>query len=189
MRNLLFILISFLLIVNFLIFLVRASVTVQGTALYYYSGNKVDGNVTVIPVENPGNKTTTNFTDGKWSVNFDMITDDVQSLTFIIDNEGKIGYSQVKLDNDNPKEITGCVVQDISLSGYAVDIDTGNQINSGNVRVSVVDTVYTNITSFSGEWSIDLHPCLISGKIYTLHILISDNSGRTGEMFENYPAR
>jgi len=143
----------------------------------------------VIPVENPENKTTTNFTNGEWSVNFDMITDDVQYLTFIINDDEKIGYSQVTLDNNNPKQITNCVVQNISLSGYAVDINTGNQINYGNVRVSVVDTIYTNITSFSGSWSIDLHPCLISGKIYTLHILVSDNSGRSGEMFENYPAK
>jgi len=177
------------LIINFLIFLVKASVIVHGNVLYYYSGNKVDGNVTVIPVENPENKTTTNFTNGEWSINFDMITDDVQYLTFIINDNGKIGYSQVTIDNNNPKQITNCVVQNISLSGYAVDINSGNQINSGNVRVSVVDTVYTNITSFSGSWSIDLHPCLIIGKIYTLHILVSDNSGRTGEMFENYPAK
>jgi len=189
MRNLIFVLIGFLFIVNFLIFLVRASVTVHGNALYYYSGDKVDGNVTVIPVENPEKKTTTNFTNGEWSINFDMIKNDVQYLTFIINDDGKIGYSQVTLNNDNPKKITNCVVQNISLSGYAVDISIGNQINSGNVRVSVVDTVYTNITSFSGSWSIDLYPCLISGKIYTLHILVSDNSGKTGEMFESYPAK
>ena len=161
----------------------------EGTALYYYTGEKVNGKVTAIPLENPENKTSAIFTEGEWSMNFDMIVKDVEYLTFIIDGNGKIGYSQVKLDNDNPKKITDCVVQNISLSGNAVDINTGKQINSGNVRLSVIDTVYTNITSFSGSWNIDLHPCLISGKIYTLHILISDNSGKTGEMFENYPAK
>lgn len=188
MRKLIFGLIGFLLIVNFLMFLVKA-VNVHGTALYYYNGNKVDGDVTVIPVENPENKTTTNFVNGEWSANFNMITNHVQYLTFIINDDGKIGYSQVKLDNDNPRKITDCVVQNISLSGYAVDINSGNKINSGSVRLSVVDTIYTNITFFSGDWSIDLHPCLFSGKIYTLHILISDNSGKTGEMFESYPAK
>jgi len=188
MRNLLFVLISFLLIANFLIFIVSAAVTVHGTALYYFSGNEVDGNVTVIPTENPKNKTTTNFTNGEWSVNFDMITDDVETLTFVINDDGKLGYSQVKLDNRDPKKITDCAIQNISLSGYAVDVNAGNQISSGTVRIFVLGTAYTNVTSFTDTWSIDLHPCLISGKIYTLHILVSD-TGKIGEMFYNYPAR
>ena len=188
MSRLILTIVSFFLLVVFILYSVSA-ITVHGTALCYYNGGKVDGNVTVIPVENPENKTTTNFTNGEWSISFDMITKDVEYLTFIIDDNEKIGYTQVKLDNDNPKKITDCVVQNISLSGYAVDVNTGNQINSGNVRVSVVDTDYTNVTFFSGAWSIDLHPCLISGKIYTLHILVSDNSGKTGEMFESYHAR
>ncbi len=165
------------------------AVHVDGVSLYYYTGEKFDGNVTIIPVENPKNKTTVNFTDGQWSIDFDMITEDVQYLTFIIDDNEKIGYTQVKLDNDNPRKTTGCSIQNISVSGYAVNVNSGNPITSGNVRVSILDTDYTNITSFSGEWNIDFHPCLISGKIYTLYILISDNTGKTGEMFQTYPAR
>jgi len=164
-------------------------VSVHGTSLDYYTGEKIDGKVTVIPVEDPANKATVNFNNGQWLISFDMITEDVQYITFITDGNEKIGYTQLKLQNANPRKISTCSMQDISLSGYGVDVNTGNQINSGNVRVSIVDTDYTNITSFAGNWGIDLHPCLISGKVYTLHILISDNSGRTGEMFESYPAR
>ena len=165
------------------------AIHVDGISQYYYTGERFDGNVTVIPVENPTNKTTTNFTNGQWSIDFDMITKDVQYITFIVDDNEKIGYTQVKLDNDNPAKVTVCSNQNISLSGYAVDVNTGDSITSGNVRVSILDTDYTNTTSYSGEWNIDFHPCLISGKIYTLYILISDNTGKTGEMFQSYPAR
>jgi len=162
---------------------------VDGVSLMYYTGKKFNGNVTIIPIENPENKTTTSFTNGQWSIDFDMITEDVQYLTFIIDDNEKIGYTQVKLNNDNPRKIGGCSIQNISLSGYTVDVNNGNPITSGNVRASIVDTDYTNTTSFSGEWNIDFHPCLISGKIYTLHILMSDNTGKVGEMFQSYPAK
>jgi len=163
----------------------------NGIALYYYTGERVNGNVTVIPVENPENKINpTAFTNGEWSVDFNMSTDDVLYLTYIIDDNEKIGYTQLKLDNDNPSTAgLDCTTQNISLSGYSVDVDSGEPSTSGNVRVSVLDTDYMNTTSFSGTWSIDFHPCLISGKIYTLQILISDNTGERGEIIQKYPAK
>ncbi len=165
------------------------AIHVDGVSLYFYTGEKFNGNVTIIPVENAANKTISNFSNSQWSVDFDMIVTDVEYLTFIIDDNQRIGFTQVKLDNDNPKKITQCSIQNISMSGYAVDSNTGNPINSGNIRVSVLNSDFTKTTSFSGEWNIDFNPCLISGKIYTLHILISDNTGKTGEIFQNYPAR
>lgn len=177
---------SFLMIFSYL---VKASVVTKGTALYYYTGQRVDGNVTAIPVENSANKTNTTFTNGEWSIDFNK-TDHVQYLTFIIDDNEKIGYIQVKLDNDNPSTATlNCTTQNISLSGYSVNVDNGNPITSGDVKASILDTDYTNTTSFSGTWSIDFHPCLVSGKIYTLQILISDDSGNRGVMLQKYPAR
>lgn len=162
----------------------------NGVALYYYTGERVNGNVTVIPVENSANKTNTNVTNGEWSLDFNMTTDDVQYLSFIIDDNEKIGYNELKLDNDNPSTATlNCTTQNISLSGYSVGVDTGNTITSGNVKVSALDTKYINTTSFSGTWSIDFYPCLISGKIYTLQILVSDNTGKRGEILQKYPAK
>jgi len=177
------------LISSLLLLALTYAVHVDGVSLYYYTGEKVDGNVTIVPVENSANKTMANFTNGKWSIDFDMITEDVEYLTFIADDNVKIGYTQIKLDNDNPAKVPGCSIQNISLSGYAIDVNNGNPITSGNVRVSIVETGYMNTTSFYGEWNIDFHPCLISGNIYTLYILISDNTGKTGEMFQSYPAR
>lgn len=186
-KKLLLMILSFLMISGYL---VKASFVTQGTALYYYTGERVDGNVTVIPVENPENKTNTTFTNGEWSLDFDMITSDVLYLTFIIDDNEKIGYNQLKLDNNNPNTAAlNCTTQNISLSGYSLDVNSGSPITSGNVRVSALDTDYTNTTSFSGTWGIDFYPCLISGKIYTLQILVSDNTGKRGEILQKYPAR
>jgi hypothetical protein len=172
-----------------LLFSLVYAIHIDGTSLNYFTGENVNGNLTIIPVENPENKTKTSFTNGQWSVDFDMIIEDVEYLTFIVDNNEKIGYIQVKLDNDNPKKITGCSYQNISVSGYSVDIDSGDSITSGNVKISILDTDYVNTASFSGEWNIDFHPCLTSGKIYTIYILISDNTGKNGEIFQTYPAR
>jgi len=173
---------------NLIIKIVPLNVHVEGIALYYYTGGRADGTVTVIPVEDYANKVTESFTNGQWSIDFYMETEDVQYLTFIIDDDENIGYNEFKLNNDVTASLT-CSVQNISLSGYSVDLISGDTITSGNVRVSALDTDYTNTTSFTGTWSIDFHPCLIPGKIYTLQTLVSDNTGKRGEIFQKYPAR
>lgn len=176
-------------LISFILFITLAyAMHVDGISLDYYNGEMVDGNVTIIPVENPQNKTTKSFTDGEWSVDFDMITEDVEYVTFITNANGKIGYTQVRLGS-NPRKKLQCSVQNISLSGYSAYVDTGNSVTSGSVTISILDTDYTDTTSFSGEWSIDFHPCLISGKIYILQILVSDYNGNKGEYFQEYPAR
>jgi len=161
----------------------------EGRAFNYYTGEKINGNVIVIPMGNIENKVNSTFSNGEWVIDFN-VDPDVQYLTFIIDDDEKIGYTQIKLGVENPStEKLNCTIQNISLSGYSVYANTGNPITSGKVRVSVQDTQYTNITSFSGTWNIDFHPCLISGKIYILYVLISDDTGKTGEIFQAYPAR
>jgi len=163
-------------------------VRVEGTALYYYTGERVNGNVTVIPVESPNDKDTSAVLNGEWSVNFNMETGNLQYITIIVDDNQKIGYNEIKIDNPVATSLS-CSIQDISLSGYSIYLDSGNFINSGKIKVSVLDTDYTNTTNFTGTWDIDFHPCLIPGKIYTLQILISDDTGKKGEFFQKYPAR
>jgi len=82
-----------------------------------------------------------------------------------------------------------CTTQSISVLGYSLDV-SGSVTTSGNVRISVLGTDYTSTTTFTGQtWSIDFHPCLIPGQIYTLQILVSDNTGRRGEILQKYPAK
>jgi len=164
------------------------NIQIRGIALYYYTGQRVNGNVTVIPVESPNDKETSTVSNGEWSVDFRMDTENIQHFTVIIDDNQKIGYNELKLDNSVTASLS-CSAQDISLSGYSVGLNSENSITSGNVKVSILYTDYTNTTTFSGNWNIDLHPCLIPGKIYTLQVLISDNTGKRGEMFQKYPAR
>ncbi|MCX6821771.1 MAG: hypothetical protein NTW30_03255, partial [Candidatus Aenigmarchaeota archaeon] len=164
------------------------NIQIKGIALYYYTGERVNGNVTVIPVENPADKETSTVSNGEWYTNFNMDTENLQYLTVIIDDNQKIGYNELKLDN--PVTVTlNCSVQNIYFSGYSIDLNSGNTIASGSVRVSILDTDYTNTTNFTGNWNINLHPCLPSGKIYTIQILISDNTGKRGEFLQKYPAR
>ncbi len=162
----------------------------KGIALYYYTGERINGNITFIPVETPEDKTSTDVTNGEWSLDSDFTAADVLHLTFIVDDDEKIGYNELKLDNDNPSTARlNCSTQNISVSGYSVDVGSGNPITSGNVKISALDTDYTNTTSFSGTWSIDFHPCLVSGRIYTIQILVSDNTGERGVLLQKYPAR
>lgn len=91
----------------------------------------------------------------------------------------KKGYNEMKFTTSSVATLN-CTTQNISLSGYSLDV-SGSGTTSGNVRISVLGTDYTNTTTLIGEtWSIDFHPCLISGQVYTLQILISDNTGRRG---------
>jgi len=122
-------------------------------------------------------------------MNLNMKAEDVEHLTFIVKSQEKIGYNQMKLITTSSVKVS-CTTQNISVSGYSVDAGSGNSITSGNVRISVLGTDYTNTTAITGEtWSIDFHPCLISGEVYTLQILISNNTGKRGEILQKYPAK
>ena len=163
------------------------NVRVKGIALYYYTGERVNGNVTVIPVETPNDKENSTVSNGEWTVDLNTNTENIQ-FTIIIDDNQKVGYNEIKLNTPTATRLN-CSVQNIFLSGYAVDIDSGNTITSGNVRISVLDTEYTNTTTFTGIWSIDLYPCLIPGKTYSLYVIVSANTGKRGEYLQKYPAR
>jgi hypothetical protein len=163
-------------------------VNASGTALYYYTGQRVSGNITAVPLENPENKYTTTVTNGEWTMGFDMLSEGVEHLMFVVESVEKKEYNQMKLPTPSSAKLN-CTTQNISLSGYSVNV-AGKPISSGNIRVSVLGTDYTNTTTFSGgTWSIDFHPCLISGQVYTLQILVSDNTGKRGEILQKYPAK
>jgi hypothetical protein len=163
-------------------------VTASGIALDYYTGQRINGNITAIPLENPENKYTSTVTNGEWTMGFDMLSEGIEHLMFVVESTEKKGYNQLKLPTPSTAKLN-CTTQNISLSGYSVDASSGSTIASGNVRVSILDTDYTYTAPFTGTWSIDLHPCLISGQIYTLQILISDNTGKRGEILQKYPAK
>jgi len=167
---------------------IPTNVQVHGMALDYYTGERINGNITVIPLENPENKTTAAVVNGEWSVNLNMKTEDVENLMFVVESANKKGYNQLMLTT--PSSIKpNCTIQNISISGYSLDV-SGGEISSGNVIVSVLDTDYSYTNAFSGgTWSIDLHPCLISGQVYTLQVLVSDNTGKRGEIIQKYPAK
>jgi len=164
------------------------TVNITGYARYFDSGNDVTGNITTIFIESE-NKSASTFSSGDFYYNLTNIdADNSNYLTVIVDDNQKIGYTQLKIHNENLTE-PSCTIQNISLTGHAIDKNTGNNIISGNVIVSILDSSYTNTTSFSSStWSIDFHPCLISGNIYTLQILIT-NSTSKGVILMKYPAR
>jgi hypothetical protein len=164
------------------------TVNVAGVALNYFTGRRVNGNITLIPLEDPESKNTTAVVNGEWSMSLDMTAENVENLMFVVEGGEEKGYNQMKLPTPSSVKLN-CTTQNISLSGYSVDVDSGSSITSGNVRASVLDTDYTYTTSFTGTWSVDLHPCLVSGQIYTLQILVSDNTGKRGEILQKYPAK
>jgi hypothetical protein len=165
-----------------------ANVHIQGIAQYYFSGERVDGYALVIPVETPSDKEIFTVSNGEWSADLNIEAEDVQHLTVIIYDDNNIGFNEIRTDPAGSSSLS-CSQQHISLSGHSVDISSGDAITSGNVRVSALGTDYTNTTTFTGPWSIEFYPCLIPGRIYTIHTLISDNTGKRGEYFHKYPAR
>jgi hypothetical protein len=163
-------------------------VNASGIALDYYTGQRINGNITAIPLENPENKKSAIVTNGEWSMSFDILAEDVEHLVFVVEDDQKKGYNLMKLPTPSSARLN-CTTQNISLSGFSVDAGTGSVITSGSVKLSVLGTDYTNTTSFTGTWNIGLHPCLIPGQVYTLQILVSDNTGKRGEILQKYPAK
>jgi len=164
------------------------TVNITGYARYFDTGNDVTGNITAIFLE-AENKSSSTFSSADFYYNLTNVdSDNSNYITIIIDENEKIGYTQLKI-HDEILTDPSCTIQNISLTGHVIDKNSGDNIVSGNVIVSILDTSYTNTTAFSSAtWSTDFHPCLVSGEIYTLQIMIS-NSTSKGITLMKYPAK
>ncbi len=167
-------------------------VRINGTSFYFYNGSKINlGNVTAITVEKQ-EKSIGLINNGDWSLVFSACTEESEFIGLkVSDNLKVVGFYQLKIVTDNPSTATvACTVQNVSLSGYGIDADNGSLITGGVVKASISDTAYINSTTFTGSnWSIDLYPCLTSGKYYTLHIILSNAGGtKAGEYSTSYLA-
>ncbi len=68
---------------------------------------------------------------------------------------------------------TACSFRNYSVSGWAFDSESGATINSGTVKLTVVETGDTYESSFTnGYFSIEPQFCLTPGKIYNFVLLI-----------------
>ncbi|MHA1614990.1 MAG: hypothetical protein ACTSYJ_09110, partial [Candidatus Thorarchaeota archaeon] len=90
-----------------------STINVSGIALDYYTGKKINGNITAIPLENPENKKTSIITNGEWSMSLDVLK--VEHLTFVVESTEKKGYNELKLPTPSEAELN-CRAQNISLS-------------------------------------------------------------------------
>ena len=77
--------------------------------------------------------------------------------------------------------LQGCTQQTISLSGIALDFDTGNRIESGTAKIIIKENGDENTVDFTnGTWIMTFSSCLLSGTQHTAIIQITDSStGKT----------
>jgi len=163
------------------------NIIIHGMALNYYTGERINGKINFVPLES-SYRFSSPIYDGLWTLYAHIDLSNVSLFTLIVEDEKKKGYSEVKIGR--PKVSTlECTLQNIQLSGYLIDLETGNPINSGTVRVSILETGYVKSSNFSGHWNVTMNPCLVPGKIYTLRVLVSDHTGKKGEFIQKYPAK
>lgn len=158
---------------------------IEGKSLYYYTGEKVNGDVTLVPLGSPY-RYSSPVQDGEWVIKAFIDPNYMNFLTLIVSDDEKIGYNNIKLARG--ETLSSCSLKELSISGFAVD--EGRLIDSGTVEAKVLETSYRNSSSFSGEWSLTLKPCLVSGKVYTIEIVVTDDSGKKrGEFVLEYPVK
>jgi len=82
--------------------------------------------------------------------------------------------------------LSGCVNKTVSLSGTALDYQTGLPINSGTVKIYIKENGDESSTSFTnGQWTAAFASCLLPGIRHVATVQIVDSAtGRTswGEM-------
>jgi hypothetical protein len=167
--------------------IVVINIIIHGNALYYYTGEKVNGNITFISSESSYSFTSPVY-DGIWGLHTHTDLTNITQFILIVEDNSKKGYNEIKIAN--PIVSTpSCSAQTIQLTGYAVDANTGNFITSGTIKATIPETGYTTSSALSSYWNITMFPCLVSGEIYTLHVLISDYAGKRGEFLQKYPAK
>ena len=163
------------------------NIIIHGMALNYYTGERINGEINFVPLES-SYRFSSPIYDGVWTLYAHTDLSNVSHFTLIVEDDKKKGYSEVKIGRSKISTLE-CSLQNIQLSGYLIDLETNNPINSGTVRVSILETGYVKSSNFSGHWNITMNPCLVPGKIYTLRVLVSDHTGKKGEFIQKYPAK
>jgi len=167
--------------------------TIKGFVIDFMSGSLIsDGNVTAI-VKETGEKNSTNFYNGHFEINLSSILDYTQNrftIGLFINSSDKTGYSQLRIGSgSNAEQTQTCSRKQWFFKGNAIDSQTGNTIDNGQITISIKDTNEINSTNFyNGAWSIILSPCLISGEIYRFQFYI-EGSNKKGYMFLNQVAK
>ncbi|MEM5879541.1 MAG: hypothetical protein QXU74_03560, partial [Candidatus Aenigmatarchaeota archaeon] len=84
-------------------------------------------------------------------------------------------------------QATSCIERTIGVSGVAIESSTGDPIPSGSISISILDTRYTNSTTFTGgSYNISLKVCLEQNKRYIVRVAVRSDTGKTGLYFFNY---
>ncbi|MBI4894766.1 MAG: hypothetical protein HY833_03455 [Candidatus Aenigmarchaeota archaeon] len=165
---------------------VLSTIEITARSLYSLTGLQMTSGIATATILETGDSGSATISGAQWSIPIYSRTDlNNTGFTlgiFVNDTNGKSGYfvSRIFGSSSLPPQTT-CAAQKWRLTGTVTDPASGSFSSSGTVRVEVEGTQNTNSTAFSnGFWDISLEPCLVSGKVYTFNVLLSDAAGRNG---------
>ena len=113
--------------------------------------------------------------------NFFLVFNLSQPGTYLAELQANYLISSINLTKsfEVKREYERCVLRSLSLSGKAIDWDTGKPIESGTVVIVIKekgDVFSGNI--HKGRWQLNFTSCLVPGKDYTLQIILKTSTGK-----------
>jgi hypothetical protein len=165
--------------------------SVKGNAYDASSGSPVSSATGTAIIKQSGEKNIGTVTNGAYLITLSTCLNSNQTkfdIGLIFSTGVKKGFSQITIGNGPfATQAQQCSTNQLHFSGTAIDVSSGNVINSGTINVNAKGTIsYSNTTTFSnGSWDIYISPCLVSGASYQFNFIITSSDGRQSNLILN----
>ncbi|MFN6992252.1 MAG: hypothetical protein ACK4MM_05975 [Fervidobacterium sp.] len=183
------ILIIISLIVLSIPFALAAVLNFHGLSYSFLTGQRINGTVTFISVEEPENNVSADVINGNWDLQVQYDGNKTQHILIIVNDTKNLGYNHFIVRASHPVSQQVCSFRTITFENFFFDIADGNMLTP-ELTVEIEGTQYKNIRLNGGQQSNNITVCLIAGKIYKINIYASDTTGKkSGTYSILYPFR
>lgn len=169
-------------------FTLAAVLNFQGMSYNFFTGQRINGTVTFVSLEEPERNVSVSVVNGNWNLQTQYDGNKTQHILIIVNDTKSMGYNHFIVRASLPVSQQTCILRTIKFENFFFSITDSNMITPELV-VEIEGTQYKNIRLNGAQQSNSIKVCLLPGKIYKINTYATDATGRTGRYSILYPFR
>lgn len=172
----------------FIFFTLASVINFQGSSYNFFNGEKINGTVTYISLEEPENNISIDFINGNWNLQVQYNDNKIQNVLIIVNDSKFLGYNNFLIKTKQTSLKQACNLKSIIFENFFFDISSG-KIITPKLSLEIEGTPYKNIILNTTQQTNIINVCLIPGKIYKINMYASDSGDKNGFYSILYPSK
>lgn len=172
-----------------MLFVLAAVMNFQGLSYSFLTGQRINGTVTFVSLEEPERNISADVVNGNWSLQAQYDGNKTQHVLIIVNDTKNLGYNHFIVRATQSASQQTCSWRSITFGNFFFDISSGSMLTP-ELTIEIDGTQYKNIRLDASQQTNSINVCLLAGKIYKINIYASDATGeRSGTYSILYPFR